>query len=160
MEKYINQTLITGLVVIFPSLFNELLQTPWIKNEILLINPLKVFGLSTFTLILIIASDLPNLPFLHIYIYIYIYIYICVCVCVSVSLMFVIMSSVSTSLLSTQQDLFKALVDPLKQLKWVKSIAIMMILLRPWRWWTTLSFEQLSSLDDLRLPLNELFSIV
>ena len=54
MEKGINQTLITGLMVIFRSLFTE--------------EPLQTY-----------SQIQHNLPFLHI---IYIYVYVCVCVCV------------------------------------------------------------------------------
>ena len=47
------------------------------KNEILFFNPLSVFRFIKFSTSTYIMSDLPNLPFLHIYIYIYIY--VCVC---------------------------------------------------------------------------------
>ena len=60
MEKWINEILTTSWVLISGSVFKEeLVQTnflwvkseeviPWRKNEILLLNLLKVFGLSTF----------------------------------------------------------------------------------------------------------------
>ena len=50
----------------------------WIKNEILLLNPLKVFDLFTIPQIFISLSDSPQST---ISLYIYIYIYLCVWVC-------------------------------------------------------------------------------